>query len=75
MRAGLIAVGREVGAMQGQHTNETKPHLVIDYGGEAKQVENLGAVLPDVDGAVLPEALVVKAVDLRAASETNGWEG
>ena len=50
----------------------TNPHLVIDYGGEAKQVKNFGAVLPDVDGAVLPQALVVKAVDLRAASEAKG---
>lgn len=39
-------------------------YFVIDDGGECEVVENVGAVAPDVDGAELPEALVIKAVDL-----------
>lgn len=40
-------------------------HLAVDDGGEAEVVEDLGAVAPDGDGAVLAQALVVEAVDLR----------
>mmetsp|Transcript_3560 Transcript_3560/g.6810 ORF Transcript_3560/g.6810 Transcript_3560/m.6810 type:complete len:278 (+) Transcript_3560:505-1338(+) len=40
-------------------------NLVLDERREGEIVENLGAVAPDVDRAVLAQALVVKAVDLR----------
>lgn len=39
--------------------------LVLDEGGEGEEVEEVGEVLPDVGVAVLAEALVVEAVDLR----------
>jgi len=40
-------------------------YLVIDEGSEREVVEEVGKVLPDVGIAVLAEALVVEAVDLR----------
>ena len=39
--------------------------LVVDEGGEREVVEEVGEVFPDVGVAVLAEALVVEAVDLR----------
>ena len=39
-------------------------HLVVDQCGEWEVVKEVGEVLPDVCVAVLPEALVVEAVDL-----------
>mmetsp|Transcript_111600 Transcript_111600/g.326405 ORF Transcript_111600/g.326405 Transcript_111600/m.326405 type:complete len:216 (-) Transcript_111600:149-796(-) len=38
---------------------------LVDEGRQAEVVEDLGAVAPDVDAAVLTQALVVEAVDLR----------
>ena len=38
--------------------------LVVDKGREGQVVEEVGEVLPDVGIAVLPQALVVEAVDL-----------
>ncbi len=38
---------------------------IVDDGGQGEVVEDISAVTPDVEGAVLPEALVVEAVDLR----------
>ena len=38
---------------------------VVDDGRQAQEVEDLRAVLPDVHGTVLSQALVVEAVDLR----------
>jgi hypothetical protein len=38
--------------------------LVLDEGGEGEVVEEVGEVLPHVGVAVLPQALVVEAVDL-----------
>jgi len=42
-----------------------RPHLAVDDGREAEVVEDLGAVAPHGDGAVLAQALVVEAVHLR----------
>ena len=39
-------------------------HLVVDHGGEAQVVEDLGAVAPHIHGAVLPQTLVVEPVHL-----------
>ncbi len=39
-------------------------YLVINDGSKRKEVEDLRAILPDVEAAVLPQALVIKAVDL-----------
>lgn len=39
-------------------------YLAIDDGGEGQVVEDLGAVSPHGDRAVLAEALVVEAIDL-----------
>ena len=39
-------------------------YFVVDNGCEGEEVEDVGAVAPDVSGAVLAEALVVKSVDL-----------
>lgn len=39
--------------------------LILDERGEWQVVEEVGEVLPDVGVAVLAEALVVEAVDLR----------
>lgn len=39
--------------------------VLVDDGGQAQVVEDLCAVSPDVDAAVLPEALVVEPVHLR----------
>ena len=40
-------------------------HLSVNDGGEAEEVEDLCAVPPDGDAAVLPETLLVEAVHLR----------
>ena len=40
-------------------------HLAVDDGGEAEEVEDLGAVAPHGVAAVLPETLLVEAVHLR----------
>jgi hypothetical protein len=48
---------------RGQPAVQTKD-LVVDQGGEREVVEQIGEVLPDVGIAVLPQALVVEAVDL-----------
>lgn len=38
---------------------------VVDDGGEGEVVEDVGAVPPDVERAVLPQALIIEPVDLR----------
>ncbi len=43
-------------------------HFAVDDGGERQIVEDLGAVPPHRDRAVLPQTLVVEAVHLRDLS-------
>ena len=38
--------------------------LAVDDGGEGEVVEDLGAVPPHRDAPILPQALVIEAVDL-----------
>ena len=38
--------------------------LAVDDGGEGEVVEDLGAVPPHRDASILPQALVIEAVDL-----------
>lgn len=40
-------------------------YLVVDEGGKREVVEEVGEVLPNVGIAVLSEALIVEAIDLR----------
>lgn len=40
----------------------------IDDGCQSQIVENIGAVAPDIDRAVLAQALVIEAIDLRYLS-------
>ena len=39
--------------------------LAVDDGGEGEVVEDLGAVPPHRDAHILPQALVIEAVNLR----------
>lgn len=51
----------------GEHGGETgvdAEDLLLDDGADGEVVEDVGAVAPNVDGAVLAEALVVEAVNL-----------
>ena len=43
-------------------------NLLVDAGAEGEQIENVGAVSPDYDIAVLLDTLLIKAVDLRNRS-------
>ena len=38
--------------------------LVVDYGRQGEVVEDVGAIPPDIEGAVLPQALVIEAIEL-----------
>lgn len=38
--------------------------LIVDEGHEGQKVEDIREVLPDIQGPILPEALVVKTIDL-----------
>lgn len=38
---------------------------VVDYGGKRKIVKDISAVAPNIEGAVLPQALIVETIDLR----------
>ena len=49
--------------------------LVVDQGGEREVVEQVGEELPHVGVAVLPQALVVEAVDLRDLAGFRGCRG
>lgn len=40
-------------------------YLVVHDGGEREVVEDISAVFPHVETPVLPEAFIVKTVDLR----------
>lgn len=40
-------------------------YAIVDDGGEREVIEDIGAVAPYVERAVLPQAFVVKSVDLR----------
>mmetsp|Transcript_3559 Transcript_3559/g.6806 ORF Transcript_3559/g.6806 Transcript_3559/m.6806 type:complete len:278 (+) Transcript_3559:505-1338(+) len=53
------------GVERGREAAVHAEHRVVDDGGEAEAVEDVDAKLPHVGVAVLLEALVVKAVDLR----------
>lgn len=48
----------------GGKTTVKTENLVVDEGGQREVVEEVGEVLPDVGVAVLPEALIVEAVNL-----------
>jgi hypothetical protein len=53
------------GVDAGRQTSVQTEDLVVDEGGERQVVEEVCEVLPDVCIAVLSQALVVEAVDLR----------
>lgn len=38
--------------------------LIIDQGSEGEVIEEVGEVFPDIRIAILPEALIVEAIDL-----------
>ena len=64
----LLAIDRPnlvKGLDRGRQSAVNAKDLAVDDGRQTEVVEDLGAVAPHRDGAVLPQALVVEAVDLR----------
>jgi len=64
----LLAVDGADLVQSGDRRRQAAVHaedLAVDDGRQTDVVEDFGAVLPDRDGAVLAQALVVEAVDLR----------